>query len=80
MTTKVYRSILECRQAIAENGGKLKAVAGDTFDKLQNKLEKVKENGGHVADLRRLRNEAAAWVAGPFPQAGLEGRARCTRL
>ena len=63
MTKKVYRSILECREAIAANGGKLKAVAGDTFDKLQNKLEKVKENGGHVADLPRLRNEAAAWVA-----------------
>jgi HK97 family phage major capsid protein len=63
MTTKVYRSILECRQAIAENGGKLKAVAGDTFDKLQNKLERVKENGGHVADLRRIGNEARAWVA-----------------
>ncbi|WP_448658301.1 phage major capsid protein [Sphingomonas sp. CJ99] len=63
MTTHTTRGLQECREIMARHGGKLKAVAGDTFDTLHAKLEKAKSNGAHVADFRRIRQEAASWIA-----------------
>ncbi len=59
----INMSIQSAREAFHNGGGKLKAAAGDTFDQLSARFDKVKASNGHVADLRRIRAEAASWAA-----------------
>lgn len=55
-------SLMDHRQAIADNGGALRAADTAFFENVEKRYEALKNRSNHPADFRRLSNELRNWV------------------
>ena len=56
----MINSIQECREVIADKGGKMRAHNGTFMDSLEQKYDKIKAGSSHPSDFRRLCSEVKA--------------------